>query len=151
MENGEEILLEWIHSINFSLAKLMYRLIKPLGLSPAQGRLMMELKNRGGSATVGELASGMETPYSNASNVCNRLLAMGLIEKSREQSDMRSVRVTFSGKGQQVLDRLKEYYDDMTADIRSYYDKDELTRISAALQQLDEGLKKTLAKNALPL
>lgn len=145
MDGKGGAIMEKLRSINFGLARIMHRLIRPLGLTPPQGRLLMELTDSGGRATVGELAKNMETPYSNVSNICARLLSMGLVDKSRQKDDLRSVEITFTEKGRAELDRLKENYRLLTASIDDVLSDSEADAVTAALDKLDGVVKMALS------
>lgn len=146
MESKGDKIIERLRSINYGIARMMYRLIKPLGLSPSQGRMLMELKKRGGAATLSELADGMDTPYSNASNVCNRLEGRGLIVKSRDEIDKRIVRIAFTPKGKEELSRLKSSYLSMMDSISEVLRDAEIAEIESALTKLDEGMRRAMEK-----
>lgn len=71
---------------------------RKLGLSVLSVRVMAVL-SLNGSATVGELAEATSIDQSTLSHILRRLVRSGLLAKSRQQHDNRSVKVKPTAKG----------------------------------------------------
>ncbi len=74
-------------------------------LSTAQVRTLVHLALYG-PQTMGELAEGMHVAAASASGLVKPLVAAGLVERARDESDERVVRVRLSPKAQELADRI---------------------------------------------
>lgn len=80
---------------------------KKLGLSVLSVRVMAVLSLNGG-ATVGELAEATSIDQSTLSHILRRLERAKLIEKTRQDHDNRSVRITTTARGRALARKCHE-------------------------------------------
>ena len=106
-----------VHSINSA----------PVELTVAQHRLLVLLAAHG-AQTVGEIAEELGINPSNASRHCDRLQRQGLVDRRRSTNDGRSVEVTLTSAGRDVVDAV-------TAQRRG-----EVLRVLARMPQTDAEL-----------
>ena len=109
-ENIIEIQEHWEH-IN-KLIRLKHREIaQKYGLTFEQFHLLIELDHHHELTvlppTVGEIAAGIGNAPHTLSERIKRLEKKGLVEKIRDEKDLRISRVMLTGKGQDLIDRIK--------------------------------------------
>ena len=75
----------------------------PVELTLPQHRLLVLLAT-GGQSSIGVLAEQLGVDQSNASRLCDRLEKLGLIARERSTRDRRSVEVSLTAPGQDLLD-----------------------------------------------
>jgi DNA-binding MarR family transcriptional regulator len=78
-----------------------------LGISGAQ-LFLLELLARVGASSLGELAEAAQTDQSTASVVVSRLVARGLVSRTRSASDGRRVELALTPSGNALLARAPE-------------------------------------------
>jgi DNA-binding MarR family transcriptional regulator len=71
-----------------------------------QAVLMLGIKDW---TTMGEVARVLHLPLSTATNVADRLLAKGLVERERSVENRRTVRVGLTAKGREVYQHFVEF------------------------------------------
>ena len=74
----------------------------PVEITLMQHRVLVLLASRG-EQTVSALAGDLGVNASNGSRVCDRLQRLGLVARRRSVSDARSVCISITGEGRQVL------------------------------------------------
>lgn len=79
-------------------------LLDELGLTYPQYLVMLCLWERR-ETTVKELAGALRLDYGTVSPLLKRLEAAGLLSRRRSARDERSVRITLTGRGEQLQDR----------------------------------------------
>jgi DNA-binding MarR family transcriptional regulator len=93
------------YDFKYSLFKVIDSLCKVEKLTAMQAMMLFMLKSEG-AISVGSLSSLFNMTQSNASALCKKLEKDGLIERSRSKSDERTVLITLSEKGEQMLGRM---------------------------------------------
>ncbi|MDX2914889.1 MULTISPECIES: MarR family winged helix-turn-helix transcriptional regulator [Streptomyces] len=79
-------------------------LLDELGLTYPQYLVMLSLWERD-ETTVKELAGALRLDYGTVSPLLKRLESAGLLRRERSPLDERSVRITLTGRGEQLRDR----------------------------------------------
>jgi len=81
---------------------------RAVGLTHAQHQLLLSIKgHRGGSApTVGDVADYLLLRHHSAVELVNRAQAAGLVERQRDSSDARMVRLSLTSKGEACIEQL---------------------------------------------
>ncbi|HZX05014.1 MarR family winged helix-turn-helix transcriptional regulator [Kribbella sp.] len=79
-----------------------------VGLTAAQHQLLLAIRGHSGpqGPKVGELADYLCTRHHSAVQLIDRTEQLGLIERSRDETDRRAVRLTLTEAGQQKLAEL---------------------------------------------
>jgi DNA-binding MarR family transcriptional regulator len=80
----------------------------PVEVTLAQHRLLVLLAT-GGDQTVGALAEQLGVNASNASRLCDRLQRLGLVMRDRSSSDGRSVDVSLTAAGRELLETVRAH------------------------------------------
>ena len=81
---------------------------KAVGLTHAQHQLLLAVKGHRGSnaPTIGDVADYLMLRHHSAVELVNRAQAGGLIERQRDASDGRIVRLRLTRKGEECLEQL---------------------------------------------
>jgi len=107
-----------------SLAEFRYQLrrftrfseqaVRAVGLEPQQHQLLLAVKGlpEGKIATVGTLADRLQIEHHSAVELINRLAEKGLVERRRDETDMRRVLVSLTASGEALLHKLSVYHRD---------------------------------------
>ncbi|MBC8531915.1 MarR family winged helix-turn-helix transcriptional regulator [Gehongia tenuis] len=101
----QERLMELIRSINLRFTALLHDVYAPLGITPVQAIILLELMK--GDSTAGELSKALHMAGSNLSNACKTLERKDLIRRTRDQQDQRIVRLAITEKAQKLFCSLK--------------------------------------------
>lgn len=88
---------------NKDFKNLLALFCKKYNLTTRQFKMLHEIKRAGGSISAGELCVNMNTPFSNITNISNRLKAAGLVEKQRDDGDQRKVNIVLTEKAEALL------------------------------------------------
>jgi DNA-binding MarR family transcriptional regulator len=105
------------------------------GLPGAQLWLLAEVNAEPG-VRAGELARKMALHQSTASNLIERLVARGLVERLREPSDARIVRLGLTAAGERLLARAPEPARGLLPQVLQDLDAAALQRLAAGLDEV---------------
>ena len=92
--------------------------VRAVGLEPQQHQLLLAVKGlpEGMIATIGTLADRLQIEHHSAVELINRLADKGLVERQRDDTDMRRVLVRLTASGEALLHKLSVYH---RAELRS--------------------------------
>ena len=81
---------------------------KKVGLTHAQHQLLLAVKGHSGSQapTIGDVAEHLLLRHHSAVELVNRAQAAGLVERQRDSTDGRIVRLRLTAKGEECLEQL---------------------------------------------
>lgn len=98
--------------------RLSEQAVRAVGLEPQQHQLLLAVKGlpEDKIATVGTLADRLQIEHHSAVELINRLAEKGLVERHRDEADMRRVLVSLTPSGEALLHRLSVYH---RAELRS--------------------------------
>jgi DNA-binding MarR family transcriptional regulator len=98
------------------------------GLTPAQHQLMLAVKGHRGPAgpTIGEIAGYLTLRHHSAVELVDRAEKAGLVERRRDQSDHRVMRLGLTADGEERIQRLSRLH------------LDELRQLAPLLAGLEE-------------
>ena len=100
-------------------------------LSTMQLRMMLFLSRKGAS-TMTELSEALSVPRQQTTQIVDRLHEMGLVERVREESDRRVVRIRWSAEGHRYFDPIcTRFYEDMSARVHTLPPEDAKAFIEA--------------------
>jgi DNA-binding MarR family transcriptional regulator len=102
-----------------------------VGLTHAQHQLLLSIKgHRGGDPpTVGDAADYLLLRHHSAVELVNRAQAAGLVERQRDSSDARMVRLRLTSKGESCIEQLTSLH------------IAELSQLAPLLQHVVDGTK----------
>ncbi len=93
------------YDFKYSLFKVIECMCKVEGLTALQAMMLFMLRSEG-ELSVGKLSGLFNITQSNASAMCKKLEKDGLIERTRSKSDERTVLLTLSENGNELLARM---------------------------------------------
>lgn len=78
------------------------------GIEPQQHQVLLTVKGlpEEKKATIGEIAERLQIQHHSAVELIDRLVERGLVERQRDESDLRRVLVHLTHQGEEVLERL---------------------------------------------
>lgn len=78
------------------------------GIEPQQHQVLLTVKGLPDEkkATIGEIAERLQIQHHSAVELIDRLVERGLVERQRDESDLRRVLVHLTLQGEEVLERL---------------------------------------------
>jgi DNA-binding MarR family transcriptional regulator len=81
---------------------------RAVGLTHAQHQLLLSIKGHlaGEAPTVGDVADYLLLRHHSAVELVNRAQAAGLVERQRDTSDARMVRLSLTAKGEACIEQL---------------------------------------------
>ena len=105
-ESGNTVLRLWLllHRVHDALALCEDSIFKEYGLTSEQFRVLGAVKKSGGSLRPIDLASILERSPNSISMLVDRMVKAGLVRRTRDRRDRRTVNVTVTGKGEKALE-----------------------------------------------
>lgn len=78
------------------------------GIEPQQHQVLLTVKGlpEEKKATIGEIAERLQIQHHSTVELIDRLVERGLVERQRDESDLRRVLVHLTPQGEEVLERL---------------------------------------------
>lgn len=115
------------------------RMGSALDLSPGQFTALLAIED--GAANVSAVAQQCLTHLSNASRTVDSLVRDGLVDRSRDPDDRRSVLLTLTADGTRRVARLHDHRDRVMAAALADFDESDQATMVALLQRLIAGLE----------
>ena len=95
------------YDLKYSFYKIIEVMCKDEGLTVLQTMMLFLIRSEG-SVSVGDLSNYFNITHSNASTLCKKLEKDGLLSRKRSRTDERTVLITVTEKGSDMLDRMLE-------------------------------------------
>jgi DNA-binding MarR family transcriptional regulator len=112
--------------------------VKESGFTMQQFRLLMQLYYQGSSCGISQISDDLSITAAAASQLVEKMVQSGLLERAEDPSDRRAKMVTISEKGREfVKDGIEQRYL-WVNDLSESYNDDERTIIVQALTLLSE-------------
>ena len=100
---GDLGLVDALAQLTFAVQGALSRVAASRGLSIAAARLLGIVRDR--QPTIGELATFLQLDKSSVTGLVDRAADRGLVARTASPLDRRSVRVTITAAGREVIDR----------------------------------------------
>jgi DNA-binding MarR family transcriptional regulator len=110
--NSEIELMELLHRINKEIAKRLTPIFREKKLSVAELSVLMRM-NRQPVCRATELAAMIGVPTSTVTGILDRLENRGLLERSQDPDDRRSVQITATQNTEEFVTALKRPMEDL--------------------------------------
>lgn len=110
--------------------------LAPLGLSLAKHSLLAQLVRANGSLTLTELAAGQRCVRSNITQLMDRLEADGLVRRTSDPADRRTVRAALTPEGRRKEELGGQILETIQAEVAARIPEDDravFERIASAL------------------
>ena len=101
------------YDLKHSLFKMIEVMCKDEGLTVLQTMMLFMIRSED-SVSVGDLSGYFNITHSNASTMCKKLEKDGLLSRKRSHTDERTVLITITDKGSEMLERMLERGKDLT-------------------------------------
>jgi DNA-binding MarR family transcriptional regulator len=116
------------------------------GVSSAHFHLLAML-DRHGEMAMSRVAEALDVSLSNASGLIDRLEERGLVERIRVPDDRRIVLVRLTDSGRKTLGEAEVLKEELVGRVLRRLDPVQLDRVNAALSDLKEAVRATLASD----
>ena len=100
---GDLGLVDALAQLTFAVQGALTRVAAEHGLSIASARLLGIVRDR--QPTIGQLATFLQLDKSSVTGLVDRAAERGLVTRTASELDRRSVRVTITAAGREVIDR----------------------------------------------
>ena len=97
----------WAADLTAVASKASGRKLVPFDIQPVQYRILMVV-HRGQADTVGQMSNLMPVDAASISRHTNKLVDIGLLRRRRLRSDRRTVRLSLSDKGKELVPKMAE-------------------------------------------
>lgn len=116
-------------------------IVEQYGLTMLQVRILLEL-HRNDWHSIGSLADSINIAGANISAMCKKLENKGLLERVRDQSDERVVKVTITQKGSQTVSEIEQRLNEKFLQIINSETEENLRDIVIGMEKLNNLLVK---------
>lgn len=121
--------------------------VKSTGLSMPQFSLLMRIYY-GGGCGVSEISTYLDVTNAAASQLVDRLVQQGLIDRVEDPNDRRAKQITLATKGKTLILKGIEARHYWLEDLSNELSSDEQTKIAFALTHLTDAMRKLDASNS---
>lgn len=108
---------------------------------PRRGRRFLELIQQNPNITTKDLALKLDIRVSSLNERLNRYIDSGLVERKRNEEDMRTFGLSLTESGQNRLNDLKDQQASLNENLKTILDSQEQTQLSTLLDKLIDGLR----------
>ncbi len=132
-----EVLKQWIDLFMTRSHHHLIRYLRSADLSMAQFGTLMRL-HHDEHCGVGDIANQMSISNAAASQLVDKLVHQGLVERTEDPNDRRAKRLSITPAGQRLLDLSREARLAWTGDVVAQLSRDRRAAVTAALRHLIE-------------
>jgi DNA-binding MarR family transcriptional regulator len=147
-EKLENILNSFAEVMSMILLDLHQQHLAELDLTLPQAQVLRVLR-RSGALPTGRLAAELRISAPAVTQLTDRLIRKGLIERQTATGDRRSVLVGLSAKGKRLIDQFRKRRRDIFCGALAQLDEKERTEVMAALGKVLGALEQYEAKLAI--
>jgi DNA-binding MarR family transcriptional regulator len=137
-----EVIREWSEVFMQRSMRDFKRFMNTTGLSFSQINILMRLVNSG-STSVSEIGEQLGVTNPAASQAVDRLVGMGLIERTEDTEDRRTKRLELTQKGHAIIEKGIEARSTWIEDLTNALNPEQQNMIISALTLLTEAAQKT--------
>jgi len=130
----EEVFARLDRVLPLLLARIAHQTRVP-GLGPAAMATLRKLK-LSSVCTVSELAEWMGVTSATVTGITNKLVSQHLVERWREESDRRVVRLRLTSEGSEVLSRVERLRREKTSRLLMNLQEEDLRKLADILEKL---------------
>lgn len=137
--NSSELLFQLIALLDKKFVRPVSLNMKPL-LSPLQVHVLSILKEK--NATMTELAAEIYISKQQLTPLVDKLVAEGLVQREYDKSDRRTINVTLTDSGSQLLESVSSIAMNVLKNKLDCLDQADMNCLTAALSDLHRIIKK---------
>ncbi len=135
----EEVLNGFAETMSRLLIEHQQRELAGLDLTLLQAQVLRVLRR--GALPTGQLAAALRISAPAITQLTDRLIRKGLIERQASANDRRSVLIALSAKGQQLVDQFRRRRSDIFNDALAELDDAEQAQVVGALEKVVAALE----------
>jgi len=147
-EKLEEILNGFAEAMSMILLDLHQKHLAELDVTLPQAQVLRVLR-RSGSVPTGRLAAELRISAPAVTQLTDRLMRKGLIERQTLPGDRRTVLVALSGKGRRLIDQFRKRRREIFSRALAQLAASERAEVIASLEKVIAALEKYEAKLAI--
>lgn len=137
-----EVIREWSEVFMHRSGRDFRRFMEETDLSFSQISVLMRLYH-GGNSGISEIGSQLGVTKAAASQAVDRLVQLGLIERTEDPVDRRAKRLALTGRGRTLIEKGIEARSKWIEGLTDALTRKQQNMIVAALSLLTEGARKT--------
>ena len=122
-----------LDSAHFAISRVRLLEIAQYGLTKEQAQMLYIIQNKGGAATVSQIADFSMRQLHSISSLINRMVKAGLVKKVKSPKD-KAFKIVMTRKGEEKYSKLTRESIDMTLAALSPADKERLIEYLNELQ-----------------
>ncbi len=139
-ENYLSSLCKSYYDLKYSLFKVIEHMCKEEGLTVLQTMMLFLIRSEG-NLSVGDLSNYFNITHSNASTLCKKLEKDGLLCRTRSKKDERSVLISVTEQGTDMIERMLERGKSIASSLNDI-PQERLDGIVSTIDEATEMLKK---------
>ncbi|WMM26418.1 MarR family transcriptional regulator [Tissierella sp. MB52-C2] len=130
-------LIELTRDVSVSIGTTFLPIVSKYDLTLIQAQILREV-NDNKNLSIGSLAKIMNIQSGNTSSMCKQLEKKGYLQRQRDKSDERVVKITLTDKGISTIDEINDIIKDKYSSILSDESSNDLHAIISGLQNLKD-------------
>ena len=139
-ENYLSSLCKSYYDLKYSLFKVIEHMCREEGLTVLQTMMLFLIRSEG-NLSVGDLSNYFNITHSNASTLCKKLEKDGLLCRTRSKKDERSVLISVTEQGTDMIERMLERGKSIASSLNDI-PQERLDGIVSTIDEATEMLKK---------
>lgn len=148
MARAEEVLSSFADVMSRLLVEQHQQHLAELDLTLLQAQVLRVLRVRDGSVPTGQLAAELKISAPALTQLTDRLVRKGLIERETCESDRRSVLIKLSAKGRRLVEQFRKRRSDIFTGALSHLSEGENRQVVEALEKIVAALEKYEAQES---
>lgn len=136
----KNILWNYTRTISENTNLLIGSICEQHGLTSLQVRILVEIQQQD-SHTIGSLAKRLNIAGANISTMCKKLEGKGFLERVRDETDERVVKVVLSTLGDNIVEEIDKDLTERVSDAIKGENEETLTEILKGLKKFNELLE----------
>ena len=126
---------EWAESFMHRSMREWSRYVKSSGLSMPQFSILMKIYHRGGCG-ISDISQHLDVTNAAASQLVDKMVGMGLLDRAEDPKDRRAKQVTLSNKGRSLLEKGAEARNRWVEDLATHLTAQQRDEVISALKLL---------------
>lgn len=134
-------LIDLMRDVSVNMGNVFLPIISKYDLTIVQTQILREIKDNK-NHSIGSLAKIMNIQSGNTSSMCKQLEKKGFLQRNRDKSDERIVKLELTDKGLSTIYEIDNILKEKYSSVLSNENSDDLLAIIAGLQNLKDLLMK---------
>ncbi|MBB6448309.1 DNA-binding MarR family transcriptional regulator [Geomicrobium halophilum] len=130
-----------LRRISYTIKQRGREILNHFPITPPQFIALQYLQEKG-DLTIGELSAKMYLAFSTTTDLVDRMEKNELVQRVKDQSDRRVVRVHILSKGKDIIREVIQKRQDYLNDVLGHFSEEEINRLEQTLSSLHEEMEK---------